>query len=442
MREVDRWFTELITLRTGWSPGEVFTFDDASHDSINLIPPVCDFSPEQCDLASMIKRPVLDDRGCLLVDLSGLAAWSLGRIEEHGLSDWNYRKKFAYQDALATRQGVSQKPFVDLLIENFIDDLIRLRDLKGKRTPTIKRPWPDGKKAAVCFSHDVDLLDGLTLLSVRRAFWLVMLLRSAILKKSDDRKIWSGRLQNWRKGGDDPVWCIPDWVRLEKANGIRSTFYFFGLSVNFGIEGRIYRSEHPHLIESLELLAAEGFEIGLHPGKRFVGMPDNVKRQYRRLNKAAETKVRTIRNHHLNFRLPASWAMADEIGLSTMSNIGWDGGDNGFRSGTCWPYRPADIPGIDIGGRLVEVPFQLLDRPRLDDVDDYCQKAFDLLSEAKAVGGAFVLDFHPHNMNAVEAPGVHEAFLRIMNKIVEDSDFWIAPVSEVAGAVYPDIDRK
>jgi len=437
MRKTEAWFADLIARRTGWRPDSVFSFNGGAPESVRIVPPNQEFDAAGADLPGLLGGGVLDGAGNLIFDLPGLAAWSLGRFEERDAPGWSVKDKFRFARSLAASQGVGDRPFVDLLVDRFCEGVLQLRANRGLRTPAIRRPWPGGKRAAVCFTHDVDQLDGQTHLWARRAFWRAKRLACDIRGDRATRADVEGRLRRWRRDGSDPAWTIPRWIELEKKRGIRSTVYFFALATGLGPEGRLYHYRHHRMIEAVGRLTDAGFEVGLHPGSHGAGSLRMLRAQRDRIDRVCPGAVSAVRNHRLNVRFPHTWDLAGRAGFATMSNVGWDGGDNGFRAGTCFPYRPSDIPGIGVGDRLVEVPFQLMDASRIQNVESYVEKALHLLKRTREAGGVFVLDFHPHNMDPVEAPGVHEAFGRICDAVLSDSDLWIAPVSEVAGALYP-----
>jgi len=389
---------------------------------------------EKTDLLRRLHSTILDNTGAFAFDLPGLAAWSLSREEEHGAGNWTIKGRFPFDQSQAGKDGFFQRPFVDILIERFCGDVIRLRDRMGYRTPKIKRPWPMGKKAAVCFTHDVDLIDGKTALWARRAFWKVKMLKSLA---RGDHKVFqdvAGRLKRWHADSADPVWSIPDWIEQEKRLGIRSTFYFFALGRNLGMEGRRYSFKHPKLAQALKILDKEGFEVGLHTASKGAGSVRYLKLQRERLALLRRKQVLSARNHFLNVRFPKSWELMEKAGFSTSSNMGWNGGNDGFRAGTCWPYKPGQIPGLGFKGEIMEIPFALMDRARLDDVELYVEKAKRMMSQVKKVGGVFVINFHADYFDAIEAPGVHEAYLSIAKKVVSDSDLWVAPVWRISKA--------
>lgn len=432
MRPIDLWFSKLVQGRTGWRPREVFSFNGGWEDCLHIDPPVEGFDHEKTDIRRLLHHAVLTNDARVTFDLPGFAAWSMSREEEHCNQNWARNKRFSFEHSLAAKDNVAQRPYVDILIERFCEEVIRLRHSKGYRTPPIKRPWPKNKKAAVCFSHDVDLIDGHTALWARRAFWRLKRFQSMLTGNRTAARDLIGRLSRWKKGTVDPVWSVPRWIEYETKYNIRSTFYFLALSTNLSLEGRRYHSSHPRLIEAARLLADAGFEIGLHAGSRSAGSLRKLCLQRSRLQKACGTPIDSVRYHYLNVRYPDSWELMTEAGFSTSSNVGWSAGCDGYRGGTCWPYRPAALPGIDFNSRIVEMPFAMMDRPRLENVEKYVEQADRMICETKKVGGVFIVDFHTDYWDEIEAPGVNRAYRKIVEKVSEDSELWVASLGEIA----------
>jgi hypothetical protein len=422
----------MVAMRTGWRVGEVFSFNGGWEDCLHLDPPIQAFSPKNLDLRRLLHTAILDNDGRLTFDLPGLCAWAMSRKEEGGAGSWSVRGRFPIEESRAAKDKVVQRPYLDLLIERFCDEVVRLRFCSGHRTPEVKRPWPGSKQAAVCITHDVDLIDGSTALWARRAFWQVKRIQNRLSGKSRAAMELTDRLARWKEGGDDPVWSVPKWLEEEWRYGIRSTFYFMSLASNLSFEGRRYHFRHPRLVKATRMLREAGFEIGLHAASRDAGSLKYLISQQARLEETAQAPISSVRHHYLNTRFPDSWNLMDRAGFATSSNIAWGGHDNGFRAGTCWPYRPGEIPGIETGGRLIEVPFQLMDRSCIKDVDGFVAMATRMLAEAKKAGGVFVVNFHADYWDEIEAPGVHRAYTRLIRTIIGDSDLWVAPVGEVA----------
>lgn len=89
-------------------------------------------------------------------DVANLIHNTLSRKEECGnvkLDKWG---RFDHDKSFLVQSGLDQSPIIDELII----DVIKQLGLK------VKNIWPDGKKAVVCLTHDVDAIDGFSY------FWL------------------------------------------------------------------------------------------------------------------------------------------------------------------------------------------------------------------------------------------------------------------------------
>ena len=432
MREAEKWFERMVQRRTGWVVDEVFSFDPMNDNALFVRPAEKRYQPADFE-SSMVDGPVTDERGHLRFDLPGFSAWMLSRVEEtEAFCGWRVVDRFMPACSLMEQHELTSRPVVDVLIDRFCREIVALRDRRGMRTPEISRPWPGGKKVAVAISHDVDLLDGRTALWARKLFWRMKMTKAKLHGDLPAAKALADRIARWSRGKDDPVWSLPNWLDEETEKQIRATYYFFGLRTNLSLEGRRYHAKHPRLLRAFTMLAERGCEIGLHAASHFADRETSLRGQLQRLNAASPVPIRSVRNHFLNVRFPDTWTMMSNLGLANASNVAWFGGVNGFRAGTSFPYVPGELPCCSESNGLVEVPFQVMDASKITDVPRFVDAALSMYREAKNVGGSFVINFHTDYFDEIEAPGVHEAYRKIVAELVSDSDAWIAPISEIA----------
>ena len=105
--------------------------------------------------------------------------------------------------------------------------------------------------------------------------------------------------------------------------------------------------------------------------------------------------------------------------------MGWSSGYNGFRAGTCLPYKPIDLKNF------YEIPFQLMDSPTIENPTKYHKLFLRYLDKIKRVRGCLVLDFHQEYFDKIESPGTNHAYRMILETLADDKELWIATLNDV-----------
>ncbi len=294
--------------------------------------------------------------------------------------------------------------------------------------------WPGGARAAVIITHDVDAFDGLSYFPVRMTGWLTTTARS--LAAGDRRAAArtarrAARWSAWWARRYDPVADFERWMALESRYGVRSTFFFLSLARALSREGRMYRVADPRVARVMRTLVHHGWRVGLH-ASRYGSDGPGLLEQRQRLEDAVGRPVRAVRHHYLSAPFPAGWRDMRRAGLDISSNVGFHPPHQGFRTGTAWPHRPLGADGP------WEVPMALMDAaygPAAARLEAVFER---LLDEAIAVGGALVLNFHSNYVAEVDAPGVHRAYGRILERIrlaVEAGDVANMPLEDAVDHV-------
>ncbi len=119
-----------------------------------------------------------------------------------------------------------------------------------------------------------------------------------------------------------------------------------------------------------------------------------------------------------------------KAGFKYGSNMGWSSGFNGFRAGTCHPYKP-------IGKQnFYEIPFQLMDSPTIENPKEYHKLFLRYLAKIKRVKGCLVINFHQEYFDKVEAPGTNRTYRMILETLADDKEIWVSPLNEVYFHIY------
>jgi hypothetical protein len=102
------------------------------------------------------------------------------------------------------------------------------------------------------------------------------------------------------------------------------------------------------------------------------------------------------RQHYLRFHVPTTWRQWEQAGLQYDSTMGFADYE-GFRCGTCHPYRPFDLEQ-DREMMIEEVPLIVMDTSlfhyRKMSHDQGKDRVLDLACRCAEVGGTFTLLWH------------------------------------------------
>jgi peptidoglycan/xylan/chitin deacetylase (PgdA/CDA1 family) len=211
----------------------------------------------------------------------------------------------------------------------------------------LKTEYPEGKKFAVCLTHDIDI---------------VAFSRSEVIKQ-----LLSRRPQNALKmlyyntnPKSNPKCNFQDIMSLEEKYGAKSSFYFLAieeesLDFNFKIED---------LEHELGNIGDNGCEVGLHGGYEAYDNLNRIKIEKERLERVLRKKVVGYRNHYLRFNIPDTWEILSKAGFKYDTTLAYPG-CVGFRNGMCHPFKPFNLTKskeIDI----MEIPLTLMESTLFD----------------------------------------------------------------------------
>ena len=355
------------------------------------------------------------DQNKSLCEVASFVHKVLSREEEYGDSNLDKYGRFDHDKSFLVQNELDESPIIDELIL----DVIKQLNLNRKNI------WPEGKKAAVCLTHDVDHFDGRSFIILRKLWWHFHALKSLVKRHFEISKKYLNKIRRWGDSNYDPVYAFNKWMALEDKYGFRSTFFFFGLRHALSREGRLYSYSNERVRKTIRLLYRNGWDIGLHAGYFQNLKLDSLRKQKMNLENAIDEEIFGCRQHYLRVRFPESWKLYEKAGFLYSTNMAWGGGKQGFRAGTCFPYKPLKY------GKLIEIPFQLMDMPIIQKPDEYYNLFIEFLEKIKKVGGCFVIDFHQEYFDEIEAPGVNKTYRWILKELARDKDLWVTRLKDV-----------
>jgi len=353
-----------------------------------------------------------------LIELGKVVSDILSRREEYDDFQKDKFGRFDHSKSILVKNCMDRSPVLDELILSIARQL-------GYSQRCL---WPDGKKAIVSLTHDVDAFDGTSYLWMRKLFWLAMSFQSVCRFNNNEAKSWLRKINRWHNVKKDPVFAFDRWMELEDKYGFRSTFFFMSLKNALSREGRFYSYKDPRVSKVIKELNKGGWEIGLHAAYYNHLNLNYLKEQKHRLEDILEDEILGCRHHYLRVRFPGSWLLYKRAGFKYGSNMGWDSGFDGFRAGTCFPYQP-----IKNSNKLElwEIPFQLMDSSTIENPESYIGLFLNYLDKVKKVNGCLVLDFHQEYFDEEEAPGVNVTYKEILNILSKDDEVLITKLKDI-----------
>ena len=208
-----------------------------------------------------------------------------------------------------------------------------------------KPEYPDGKKFAVCLTHDID--------GVYRSFFSkgYHIARSVYSRNFSEIKKNLRYLFN-KKYSYYNFNVIMD---LEERYGATSSFYFLAL-----VPGdQDYSYDIADLQDTLHSIRDRGWEVGLHGGHEAYDSYETICTEKKRLESVLGSPVTGYRNHYLHFRVPNTWEHLAKAGFLYDATFGY-ADCAGFRNGMCHPFRPYNLK-TDQEINIIELPLIVMD---------------------------------------------------------------------------------
>ncbi len=318
-------------------------------------------------------------------------------------------------------------PFADYYCKILFDCL--LSSHKKLNLPLVHKAfWPDGKKFAVCLTHDVD--------EIKKTYqWLTYPFRFA--KKHDIRGLYNQFYSLINKiKGEEPYWTFQKIMDIESKFDIKSSFFFLNEKGEAKLldkktwrhMGRRYNFNDPKVSCIIKELYSKGWDVGLHGS--FYSFNDDTKIHYekRKLEKVLDCDVHGIRQHNLNLIIPDTWLYQEKAGLEYDTTLGFND-CIGFRWGTCFPFRPfyaQENRALDI----LEIPLIIEDLPFFRHKNPW-EEYLKIIGEVEKFGGVVTLLWHHSVFNDHEFPGWGTYYEKIIEHCMKKNS-WITSAREIS----------
>jgi hypothetical protein len=325
---------------------------------------------------------------------------------------------------ITSQKELAAKPVIDFL-ENLLFEVILIA-CRERAVPLIQKSyWPEGKKCAVCLTHDVD--------EIKKTYqWISRPLRYAGRR---DFRGCKGQVHSFiqKIRGTEPYYTYEDIIRIEHDLGVKSTYFILKESgqPNLFSKKTWYLYGRNRTLQSREMralttrLKENGDEVAIHGSYLSYKDPELLKEETRELEQLTHERVIGTRQHNLNLEVRQTWEYQVNAGLRYDTTLGFKD-TIGFRWGTSFPFFPNT--GKELLP-LLEIPLIIMDiclESRINRIAD-CLRIAD---EVERYQGVLTLLWHPPIFNILEYPDYRDIYIHIIQHCL-DNGAWIARARDI-----------
>jgi len=279
--------------------------------------------------------------------------------------------------------------------------------------------FPEGKKFAICLTHDVDRVD--------KKWWHCIYYFVKTKKPYHLKSLFT----KWR---NNPYWNFEKIMTLENKYGVRSTFFFLNETKKlellnmktYPIALGYYSINDPRVVGVLKELEQGGWEIGVHGSYDSYKNKELLAKEKRTLEKILGKKIIGIRQHYLNLEIPATWKLQKDVGFKYDASFGYRR-DIGFRDGKLLPFKPFEEEDFLV------IPTTIMDSAlfyKYSSPEMAWRKILEIFKHAEKNRALITVLWHQRVFNEKEFPG----WGKIYEKIIQEGlkrKAWFATCKEV-----------
>tara|TARA_R110000737_G_scaffold353439_1_gene405366 strand:+ start:10259 stop:11518 length:1260 start_codon:yes stop_codon:yes gene_type:complete len=301
----------------------------------------------------------------------------LTRMEEYNCSKWDTHNRFDAKSSLQYEYGWLEKCICDRWAEEILDEIEKEINLSFPRIAEESRMIP---------TFDIDNTYAYKLKSGKRKMLSITkdLLFLNIRRLKERRAVLSGQINDpydtydaiEQISNDFPVrlfWLIGDYGSYDK-----------NISIKVG--------KHKELIRRLN----EKAEIGIHPSYTSNSIPDLLKSEKKKLEKAIDKEVNISRQHFLKLKFPQTYQNLIKHEIKEDFTMGFADAV-GFRNGTARAFPWFDLSS-NAKTELVIRPFAYMDGTLNEYLtltpEEAKEKIKTLYQELVKSGGDFIFLWH------------------------------------------------
>jgi hypothetical protein len=360
------------------------------------------------------KKPFAEIRpdGVLVfyADIIATTFFMLSRWEETVIPERDQHGRFPAEASVACKQGFLNRPIVD-------EYAVILRAWLHAAMPELRfSPAPFRVK----LSHDIDTIR--SYITTKKA---LAALRTALFRQHDIAQTGQVLRKIIRQAAvpsKDAVYRRIYWLAQTSAQyHLQSEFYF--LTADPGPWNRHrYKVSSALMQQCFRDLRDLGAKIGLHAGYEAFDDPQRLHQEKERLEKALKNTPNPLggRQHYLRFQVPVTWRCWEQAGLAYDATLAY-ASHEGFRCGTCHPFRPFDIE-FNRELNLLEQPLIVMDQTlktyRKMSPEQGEARIIELAQKCQRVNGTFTLLWHNTSFDGTWEPWA-EMYERVVTRLAE-----------------------
>lgn len=321
--------------------------------------------------------------------------------------------RFPASESIAFKNDFLDRPIVNEQIDLFWSFIEKFN------LGYTKKKWWGDKDFAACLTHDVD-----EVLKYKN-FKNILRLTFSLLIKQRKPKTAVEKLFNYFKGyKKDPYYTFDYIINLEKSYGFRSSFYFMNGGTS---EYDNYNNPDKIVKKLIKQIEDTGFEAGYHCSFNSYNDEKVLKEEKEKLDLLINRKPYGCRQHYLRFQAPYTWEYQERAGLMYDTTLSFADAE-GFRCGTCFPFKPYDL----IENRILniwEIPLIVMEGTLQSKAyRAYSPKAGlevtkKLIDTVKKYNGVFTMLYHNSSFDYTESrwDGWKETYEETMRYLYEEN---------------------
>jgi hypothetical protein len=348
-------------------------------------------------------------------------------------SAYDRHGRLRFAASFQAKHGIADVPVVNQYVR--ILGVLIGREMGVRPLPR----WPDGKRAAIGLSHDVDGPDKYAVLRALRERRRPPL-RTAAHYYARALLALGRRVRDHHP---DNFWLFDQIMGVEAALGLRSTFFFASMP-SYGAWGGapdvMYDVAWPMFRPVFASMLAGGFEVGLHASYTAHEAVERFAWEKQRLEEVTGSTIAGVRHHyrHLGPDEARTLSFHELAGFVYDCSLAFND-HPGFRRNVALPFRPwhaqssrpldvLQIPTFCMDGSLFAA--NQTSAEAVDNISQY-------IDAIKRVGGVGAIDWHvrtayPANTEFAEWA---RAYRRVLDRLAADRELWVTNLGALANWV-------
>lgn len=281
-----------------------------------------------------------------------------------------------------------------------------------------ERKMYGGADSAIALTHDVDFVSFLNPKMIsREMIGIAVLNRHGLPSRQRATKLLFPLYALF--GYDLPKIGLKFIFNAENSRGFKSTFF-----IKTGATGKQdipYNFRSKTMRNFLNLLTAEGFEIGVHPSMSTYVDVNEFIREKNRLQDFIGKRVSSVRQHYLKFTAGKTVQIWEKAEMKYDSTLGFSR-EVGFRNSVAFPY-PLYNFAEDRPSTVIEIPLVFMDGTLAEnktiDNDQALARMKELIKETILAKGSASILFHNSITDPIDFQGYTEIFPAVLEEIKE-----------------------